>query len=194
MMTLVAGGCVSKKNNDSSKTADSSKVAFQQSAGQIDSVGGICWNVPQGWRPGPEYPMRVFTCLINPAEGNTDSAECGVFSFEGGQGGTVGANIDRWINQMSQPDGRKSADLAKIGKTQINGLQVTTVDVAGTYSGMANSMGQMKENKTGYYLKGAIIEGPQGLIFFKLIGPTKTVLAAGNSFGAMLKSSRMAAN
>jgi len=35
------------------------------------------------------------------------------FIFGQGQGGSTGANIDRWINQMQQPDGRLSNEKAK---------------------------------------------------------------------------------
>ena len=36
--------------------------------------------------------------------------------FFGGQGGSVQANLDRWVNQIAQPDGRTSKDVAKTAK------------------------------------------------------------------------------
>ena len=44
----------------------------------------------------------------------------------------------------------------------------------------------------GYRLLGAIVEGPNGLVFFKLVGPEKTVAGAANDFTEMLKSLKAA--
>jgi hypothetical protein len=49
-------------------------------------------------------------------------------------------------------------------------------------------MAQSGGPKAGYRLLGAIVEGPDGDIFFKLTGPAKTVAAAQDEFQAMLKS------
>jgi len=65
---------------------------------------------------------------------------------------------------------------------------VTTVDVSGTFKGGGPMMGQSGAPKSGYRLLGAIVEGPEGNVFFKLTGPAKTVAAAQDEFQAMLKS------
>jgi hypothetical protein len=67
-------------------------------------------------------------------------------------------------------------------------LPVTIVDVSGTYKGGGPMMGQSGGPKAGYRLLGAIVEGPDGEVFFKLTGPAKTVTAAQEEFQAMLKS------
>src|SRR5205807_2155263 len=114
------------------------------------------------------------TYLIPAADGDSEDGECAVFFFGPGQGGGVEANIKRWIGQFEQPDGRPSDQLAKQKQETINGLSVTTIDLTGTYLGGGPTMGQSGK-KAGYRLLGAIVEGPQGAIFFKLTGPTKTV-------------------
>jgi hypothetical protein len=42
--------------------------------------------------------------------------------------------------------------------------------------------------KPGYRLIGAIVEAPEGMVFFKLTGPAKTVQAAKPAFDKMLQS------
>ena len=52
------------------------------------------------------------------------------------------ANLDRWIGQFLQADGKPSKAAAKIAKRTIHGWPVTTVDVAGAYTGMAGPTSQ----------------------------------------------------
>ena len=147
-----------------------------------DSAGGISWTNPATWKPDAARPMRIATYLIAPAKGDSDSAECGVFYFGEGQGGSVDANIDRWVGQF---EGAK-APVRK--KEKLAGFDVTTVEVDGTFaSSMGGPMGP-KTPKAGFKLLGAIVEGPKGNVFFKLTGPAKTVEASRADFMKMLKS------
>ncbi len=152
----------------------------------INSAGGVKWNPPARWKVKPGDGMRLVTYLIPASGGDSDGAECPVFFFGSGDGGGVQQNIDRWIGQLKQPDGSPSAQAAKQKMETINGFKVTTVDLSGTFSGGGMTAGSGE--KTGYRMLGAIVEGPQSSIFFKLIGPGKTVAAAQNEFQALLKS------
>jgi hypothetical protein len=42
--------------------------------------------------------------------------------------------------------------------------------------------------KENFRLRGAIVEGPQGSVFFKFTGPDKTISAASAEFDAMIGS------
>ena len=79
--------------------------AFAQTSLKVDT--------PQGWvsKP-PASAMRVAEFTLPRATKDGEDAELAIFFF-GGQGGSVQANIDRWIGQMTQPDGRASKELAK---------------------------------------------------------------------------------
>jgi hypothetical protein len=124
--------------------------------------------------------MRAATYIIPAAEGDSEPAECPVFV---NLGGGVEANITRWIGQFEKTDGDPKR------KTEtINEMPVTTIDVGGAYKGGGPMIGQPSMLKPGYRLLGAIVEGPEGDIFFKLTGPAKTVAAAENEFNEMLKS------
>ena len=119
--------------------------------------------------------MRAATYLV-------DDAECVVYFFGQGQGGGVQANIDRWKGQFSQPA------TPKIAKRTIHGLPVTTIDIAGNYSGMAGPMGGAPVAKPGYRMLGAIVENPGGNIFLKFTGPAKTIAGNQAKFEQLLGS------
>ena len=157
---------------------------------QSGGRSGLKWTAPSGWEARPASGMRAATYIAPPAKGDSEGAECAV--FDGGIGGGVQANIDRWIGQFEQADGSSSAAKAKQQKETINGMTVTTVDLTGVFAGGGMAMGatQPATKKPGYRLLGAIVEAPGGEVFFKMTGPAKTMAAAQADFQAMLKSIR----
>ena len=157
-----------------------------------DSGGGLQWNAPENWKSQAQRPMRAATYLVPAAAGDKDNAECGVYYFGQGQGGSVQANLDRWIGQFLQADGKPSPKAAKTGEETVHGVKVTTVDVSGAYTGMGGPMAGSGPGKPGYRLLGAIAEGPEGSLFFKFTGPAKTVAANQAAFLKMIQSLRPA--
>jgi hypothetical protein len=148
-----------------------------------DTGAGMRWTAPSNWKSEAQRPMRLATYTIPPAPGDSDPAECGVYYFGQGQGGSVEANMSRWVGQF------QSKEAPKRGQRTILGLKVTTVDVSGAYSGMGGPMGQPgAAPKPNYRLLGAIVEGPQGSVFFKLTGPAKTVAQNQAAFEKLLSS------
>lgn len=166
---------------DHPPTGDASGDAEATSLGaQSGGPVAVKWTTPGRWKAGPPKEMRTATYLIPAATGDSEDAECAVFT---NIGGGVQANIDRWVGQFEKTDGPQIQK-----QTTINGLTVTTVEVSGTFKGGGPTMGQSSAPKTDYRLLGAIAEGPEGEVFFKLTGPGKTVAAAQGEFEAMLKS------
>ena len=51
--------------------------------------------------------MRVAQYKLPKAAGDSEDALLVVYYFGQGQGGSPQANIDRWIEQMKQPDGSR---------------------------------------------------------------------------------------
>jgi hypothetical protein len=151
-----------------------------------DSGAGIRWDAPPNWKSEAQRPMRLATYTVTAAAGDQDNGECGVYYFGPGQGGSVEANLDRWIGQFLQADGKSSKDAAKIAKRTIHGLKVTSVDVSGAYTGMAGPRAPQGAPKPGYRLLGAIVEGTQGSIFFKFTGPARTLAQSQAAFEKML--------
>jgi hypothetical protein len=151
-----------------------------------ESVAGLTWTAPKGWKTGEARPMRAATYMVPAAAGDATSAECVVYFFGAGQGGSVEANLDRWKGQILDQAG-KPAD-AKIAKRTIHGLGVTTIDASGDYTGMGGPMTASKSVQSNYRLLGAIVEGPSGNVFIKFTGPAKTVSASQSEFEQLLNS------
>jgi len=150
------------------------------------SAGGVRWSVPARWKEKPERPMRVATYAVPAAEGAAEG-ECAVFYFGKGQGGSVEENLSRWAKQF---DGGSPKTETKT----VAGLRVHVTDVSGTYLAAGGPMMQTQEKKPGYRLLGAIVETPEGLVFFKLTGPAATVAAARADFDALVRSLTKAPN
>ena len=147
-----------------------------------DSAAGITWKMPAAWKAEAARPMRAATYEVPAAKGDTEGAECGVFFFGNGQGGSVQANLDRWVSQF---EGAKKPEPKK---EKIAGLEATRVELEGTYH-QPNMMqpGSPPTAHAGYKLVAVIVEAPQGAVFFKLSGPKKTVDAAAAEFTKMVK-------
>jgi len=64
---------------------------------------------------------------------------------------------------------------------------------AGTYLAPGGPMMQSQGKKPGWRLSGAIIEAPEGLVFFKCVGPSKTIEAAEKDIDALIQSVTKAA-
>ena len=127
--------------------------------------------------------MRKATYVIPKTKGDTEDGELAVFYFGQNMGGSVDANLERWIKQFTDADPKQ----VKRDERSSNGLLQHTVEIAsGTYeSGMP---GAPAGAKTNYALIGAIVETPVGNYFFKLTGPKKTIHEARPKFFELLDS------
>jgi hypothetical protein len=151
-----------------------------------EEAGGLSWTAPAEWTTEGERPMRVATYRIPAAKGDTEGGELAVFYFGAGKGGSVDANVKRWVKQFQKPDGSSVEKDAKTKEEKLGGFAVTMVDVKGTYNGGGPMMGPATP-KPGFRLIGAIVEGPEGAVFFKLTGPEKTVAGSEKTFRKMLE-------
>jgi hypothetical protein len=157
-----------------------------------NTAGELHFKAPAGWvseKPGSS--MRVAQYRLPKTEGATDESEDAslvLYYFGARQAGSVQANVDRWIDQMQQPDAGSSRDKAKIRTLIVKGLKVTTVDVSGTYTAEMSPGSSMHYNKPGYRLRAAVVETPNGAYYVKLVGPEKTVSRWDQSFTDYLNS------
>jgi hypothetical protein len=151
--------------------------------GQVKGqVAGLTWGIPKSWTVGPEKQMRAATYLVGAQSGDAEGGECAVFYFGQGVGGNIESNISRWVSQFEQPDGPRNES------KEVNGMKVTVVQIAGTYLAPGGPMMMASGKKENFRLRGAIVEGPQGSVFFKFTGPDKTISAASAEFDAMIGS------
>jgi hypothetical protein len=106
-------------------------------------------------------------------------------------GGSVEANIARWVGQFKGTEGGADRSVAKTEKLDINGMAATLVDLSGTYVDSPRGPFGPKVERAGYRLVGAIVETKgEGVYFFKLIGPDQTVAAGAEAFREMIGTLR----
>ena len=145
-------------------------------------------SAPKEWTVRPSSSaMRVAQYALPRAAGDSEDGELIVYFF-GGQGGSVQANLDRWLGQMAQPDGRPSKAVATTETLTVNGMKITVLDVSGTYVAEMAPGSPTRHNKPGFRLKAAVVETGGGPYFVKLTGPAKTVERWNTAFAAFLKS------
>jgi hypothetical protein len=150
-------------------------------------LGPFTLQVPKEWtEKGVTSSMRAAQFELA-----TDGSELVIYYFgEGGAGG-VDANLDRWLGQITQPDGKSTKDVAKIEKTKVAGQEATLVSVTGRYTTSMMPGGPPPVDKTDQMLLGAIVGSPSGPYYFKLVGTKATVEAHAPKFKAMLSSMKL---
>ncbi|HEV7797413.1 MAG TPA: hypothetical protein VGO73_04620 [Pyrinomonadaceae bacterium] len=187
-VALISSGC--SKN---SATVASNKTAAQAPLSSSRPVqhaaGELRFKAPEAWTAEkPTSDMRVAQYKLPKTEGDHEDALLVIYYFGQGQGGSPEANIDRWINQIKQPDGQSSKERAKTGTLTVNGLQVSTVDVSGNYSGGMSPDSAPADNKSIYRLRAAVVDTPKGSYFVKLTGPENTVAHWDQAYTDYMKS------
>lgn len=151
-------------------------------------AAGLTYAAPAGWTSTPSTSsMRIAQFVLPRTAGDAQDADLVVYYF-GGSGGTVEANIERWLGQMQQPDGRPSSAVAQRQKKSVNGLAVTVVDVSGTYVAEMTPGAAERHNSSNFRLRAAVIETPNGPYFIKLTGPATTIAAHDKAFEQFLSS------
>lgn len=161
----------------------------QAPASTASSQGELRLKAPNGWvSERPTSSMRVSQYQLPAAEGDTEAASLVVYFFGAGQGGSVDANLERWIGQMQSADGAPSKRNAKTETSTVNGLKVTLLDVAGTYAAGDMGGGSASASKPNFRMRAGVIETPKGAYFIKLVGPEKTVGRWEQSFQEFIKS------
>jgi hypothetical protein len=151
-------------------------------------AAGLTFTTPPGWQSSkPGSSMRVAEFTLPRAAGDAEDAQLVIYFF-GGSGGSVDANIDRWVGQMQQPDGKPSGAAAKKQTRTIHGLTVSLVDVGGTYIAETSPGSTAHHNKANFRLRAGVVQTPNGPYFIKLTGPAKTVTSWDRAYDQFLSS------
>ena len=161
------------------------------SVATILAVASLKFDVPAGWvsmTPGSASRLAEFT--LPKVAADSEDATVTVYYF-GNQGGSVQANIDRWIGQLAQPDGRASKDVAKTTTLESkSGLKITLLDVSGTYVAEVTPGSAEHFNKPGFRQLAAVVDTANGPHFVKVVGPAATVAKWEGAVMSFLKSLR----
>ncbi len=177
---FVNSNAIAQDKEGSEKAKESESTASDEILSLAD--GKILLARPKAWKSMPPKSQMIEHEFKAPAEGDKP-ARVTIMSA----GGSLEANIDRWIGQF---DGAKKAD-AKIETKQIADTKITTVDLTGTFK---ESMGGPFAPNAGtkkmenYRLLGAILQIKDGsMTFVKLTGPAETVKELNDGWVNMLK-------
>jgi hypothetical protein len=146
----------------------------QAAMGRRSEPPSIAWTVPADWKQAPNPNTFRIATFRTPG-----GAELSVSSA----GGSIEANIDRWVSQFVD------AGAPRRQTKTVHGLPVTTVEIAGMYE--AASMGGGADEAPSIAdqaLVAAIVTAPDSPYFFKLLGSARAVAAARPSFDRLVAS------
>ena len=164
--------------------AGSALAADDAKTGNSITIGpDLTMTVPAEWtRKTPRVRIVEHEFAIPAAQEDKEEGRMTVMAA----GGSVDANVQRWLGQFSQPDGSSTGDKAKVEKKQVAGQEVTLVDVTGTYRDSRGPFAPAVE-RPGYRMLGAVIPTSRGTYFVKFYGPQKTVAAHEKPFIKMIE-------
>lgn len=155
------------------------------------ALSTLQFDAPEGWRQEePASSMRLAQWTL-PGGPESGPAEVIVFYFGPGGGGGVEANLDRWMGQFVQPDGGSTRDRASVSELDAGALEVTLLDVRGTYVAAVRPGASERRNEPDHRMMAAVVEGESGPWFVRLLGPAATVGRHAADFEAFLKSFRL---
>lgn len=154
------------------------------------TVAGLTFKAPSSWQTAvPSSPMRAAQWNI-PAKGqDSDAGEVVLFYFGAGQGGDAASNVQRWLKTLTGATGGKVE--GEIKERKVSGLKVTEVVAYGTYASGMPMAAVPPVPKPNYGLAGVIIEGPQGNVFVRLVGPEALVKAQLPAFRQFVDSAKV---
>lgn len=104
-------------------------------------------------------------------------------------GGSIDANVARWISQFRTAEGKPPGkDDVEVEKHKASGLEVVSVDLAGTYLDKPRGPFGPTQEKPDQRLLALIVPTPKhGTYFMKLTAPAATAKAAEKGFAAMIE-------
>lgn len=146
-------------------------------------IGSAKYDVPKSWKrqqTGRRFRVAAFALPL--AEGDKDAAEVIVFHFGKGQGGSVEANLDRWKKQFRERENEDKVETIKAG-----GMEMTVLDMTGTYLYRPAPFVQEVTPRNGYRMVNAIVPLPKdGPYFIRMVGPKNSVAAQVEGLHKML--------
>ncbi|HEY3253744.1 MAG TPA: hypothetical protein VGJ91_07335, partial [Polyangiaceae bacterium] len=104
------------------------------------ALGPYSLQVPADWKAKPSVSnMRAAEFELPTSEGQ---AEVIVYYFGESGAGSVQANIDRWVSQFTQPDGKPSSEVTKVEQATFAGQAASLVSLSGHYAARAMPGGE----------------------------------------------------
>lgn len=134
------------------------------------------WTLPAGWSEISLTAMRAGNFRVD----TSPEIDC-YLTVINGTGGGVAANVNRWRDQMGQPE-LDDAAIEALPKIDMLGQKAVLVEIEGVFTGMTGS------EKPGYRMLGAQASMPEETVFVKMTGPSQAVQAEKERFIAFCAS------
>lgn len=146
-------------------------------------MGDVTFKAPEKWvKKQPKSSIVQYEFHAPKAEGDEADGRLTVMAAGGG----IDANINRWIGQFTQPDGKDTKDRAKISKKKVGAVEVHLVDIAGTFKDSPGPFAPGVDRER-YRMLAAIVVPPKGQqIFLKFYGPQKTIAEQEAAFASLV--------
>ena len=154
-------------------------------------LGPFSLVAPAGWTAKPVTSSMRAADFVVPGADKASDAELIVYYFGNQGAGSVESNLDRWLGQLDQPDGKPTKDVAKIEKTKFGGQDATYVSANGHFKAQAMMPGAAPQDINDAVLLAAIVDSPSGPYYFKLVCPKPTADAQTKAFRGMLESLKL---
>jgi hypothetical protein len=155
------------------------------------SLGELKSDAPAAWKTKESpFKTRLFTFTVPKAKGDERDAEVQVIFFGKGSGGGVAENLGRWKKMFDPPEGKKHDDIAKVEKFKIGDVEVTTLDIQGTYLDKFPPFAPNAKTipRPDYRRINVIFDSDDGPYFIIFVGPAKTVAENKKAFDDWLKA------
>ncbi len=157
--------------------------------GTVVEIDGLKSKSPGDWvEEATTSQMRVKQFKL-PAEGK-EPAELTIYFFGKGGGGGVDANVKRWRDMFTTAEGKKSDDLGKVEKLKVGDVDVTYLDIHGTFLSRVPPFAPNAKTvaKPDQRMLAIVFESKNGPYFIRVVGPAATVERQKKAFDEWLKS------
>jgi len=168
--------------------ADEKKEAQKGVVVEIDDLKSAA---PAGWKQEEvDAKFRTHHFRIPHVADDKTDADLTIFFFGTGSGGTAEANVKRWKGMFIPPEDKKIEDVAKVEEFKVGNVNVTYLDVQGTYKFKERPFdpASKEELRPDHRMLGVVFESPKGPYFFRFVGPAKTVTENKKAFEDWVKA------
>jgi hypothetical protein len=162
----------------------------EQKKGTIVEIDDLKSVAPADWKSEEvTTKFRTHHFRIPHVADDKSDAELTIFFFGTGSGGSADANVKRWKGMFLPPEGKKIDDVAKVENFKVGNVDVTYLDVQGTYKFKERPFdpAAKEELRPDHRMLGVVFESPKGPYFFRLVGPAKTVTENKKAFEDWVK-------
>ncbi len=151
--------------------------------------GRLDFQAPKSWeKKQPKFNIVEAEFAPKSSKENVDPARLTIMA----SGGSVEANLERWIGQFSQEDSSDTEEHTKQEEKKVNGMKVHIVDIHGTYADSAGPFAGNAVQRKGYRMLGAIVETKVvGNYYFKMYGPKETMDEHEQRFRNMIETIKL---